>query len=106
VPVTTITANYTIVASTDFTILCNATGQGTVTITLPSVASNVGRVFVVKQINALNGSTDHCVVTPVGTVGGTGSITLDAPSLTSTNTYSSFWFVSDGSKWWAVSAGP
>jgi len=106
VPVVTVTADYTIVPSTDFVILCNASGKGTVTVTLPTVASNVGRMFVIKQVNALSGSSDHCRITPVGTTSGTTTVILDAPDATSTNINSGFWVVSDGTKWWAIAATP
>jgi hypothetical protein len=107
VPVTTITANYTIDPTTDFVILCNAAGKVLgVTITLPAAASNVGRMFVVKRLNVSNAAQDRCFLTPVGTSGGTTTVTLDPPDVTATNVNSSFWVISDGTKWWAISAAP
>ena len=105
-PVTTVTANYTINASTDFLILCNAAGKGStgVTITLPPVASNTGRMFVIKRINAAAGSSDKCFVTPVG--GATSPAPLDAPDAGATNINSAFWVISDGTTWWTISAAP
>jgi hypothetical protein len=101
-----VTADYTVDASSDFVILCNATGKGTVTVTLPAVASSVGRMFSVKQINALTGSSDHCKVTPVATSATVvGTVTLDPPA-TGTNSVSVYTFVSDGNKWWIIGGGP
>jgi len=106
VPVVTVTANYTINASTDFLVLCNAAGKGItgVTITLPAAAGNTGRMFAVKRINAAAGSSDRCFLTPVG--GATSPAPLDAPDAGSTNINSSFWAVSDGTTWWVISASP
>ena len=102
------TANYTIDASTDFMIFCNAasTGAPGVTITLPSAASNAGRLFAIKRINANNATQDRCYVTPVGTPAGTTTVTLDAPDPTATNINSTLMLISDGTKWWVFTAGP
>jgi hypothetical protein len=107
VPITTITANYP-VALTDSVVLCNAAGTGAsgVTVTLPSAAGNTGRVFRVKRINANNATSDRCFLTPVGTTGGTATVTLDAPDATATNINSTLTVVSDGAKWWVIAAGP
>jgi len=101
-----VTANYTINASTDFLILCNAAGTGGagVTITLPAAASNTGRMFAVKRVNAAAGASDKCFLTPVG--GATTPAPLDAPDAGATNINSTFWAVSDGTTWWIISASP
>ena len=108
-PFTTKTANYTINPATDFVVFCNATGVALgVTITLPSAALNPGRIFTVKRINDSSGGTpnERCFVGPVGTPTGTTTVTLDAPGASLTNINSGMTLVSDGAKWWVVSAGP
>jgi hypothetical protein len=107
VPITTITANYP-VALTDSVVLCNAAGTGAagVTVTLPSAVGNAGRIFRVKRINVNNATQDRCFLTPVGTPGGTTTVTLDAPDATATNINSTLTVVSDGTKWWVIAAGP
>ncbi len=103
----TITANYTI-AGTDYIVLCNAAGTGApgVTITLPAAASNAGRIFSVKRINATNATQDRCFLTPVGTTAGTTTVTLDSPDATATNINSAMTVLSDGTKWWVINSGP
>ena len=108
-PTVTKTANYTIDPTTDFLVFCDAAGQGTgVTITLPSAALNAGRMFFVKRINASSGGSpnERCFVTPVGTTGGTTTLTLDQPDATATNINSGVMLISNGSKWWVISAAP
>jgi hypothetical protein len=102
-----VTANYAILA-TDYVVLCNAAGTGAagVTITLPAVASNAGRIFRVKRINPNNATQDRCFITPVGTTAGTTTVTLDAPDATATNINSAMTLMSDGAKWWVISSGP
>jgi hypothetical protein len=89
-------------------VLCNGAGTGApgVTVTLPSAAGNTGRIFRVKRINPTNAVQDRCFVTPVGTSGGTATITLDPPDATATNINSTLTVVSDGTKWWVIAAGP
>jgi len=64
-PVVTVSANYTVSAS-DYTVFCNVTGAAR-TITLPTAASNSGRIYVVRRVGTGN---SECTVTPVqgGTV--------------------------------------
>jgi hypothetical protein len=53
-----------------------------------------------------NATQDRCFLTPVGTPGGTTTVTLDAPDATATNINSTLTVVSDGTKWWVIAAGP
>jgi hypothetical protein len=105
---TIVTANYSVNAATDFMVFCNAAGTGApgVTVTLPSAASNAGRLFAIKRVNANNATQDRCYVTPVGTSGGTTIVTLDPPDPTATNINSTLMLISDGTKWWVFTAGP
>ncbi|MCK7495399.1 MAG: hypothetical protein MZW92_33215 [Comamonadaceae bacterium] len=69
VPITFIqgTPGYTLTAS-DYVVICVATGTGSAgkIISLPAAASNQGRMYVVKQVNAQSaGSSDQCKVSPV-----------------------------------------
>lgn len=108
-PLTTVTtAGVYNVQTTDYLIWCNAAGIGgtPITITLPSAATNTGRSFAVKQVSpAGSGSNDQCKVTPVATTAGTTTVTLDPPNINATNIHSSITLVSDGTKWWVISAG-
>jgi len=102
------TQAYTIV-STDYMILCDASATGGTgfTVTLPAAASFTGRSFAIKRVNLQVGaaSNNRCNVTPVATA--TANImSLDAPDVTSTNTYSSVTFVSDGTSWWMIGGAP
>jgi hypothetical protein len=107
VPTVTKVANYTIDPATDFMVFCNAasTGNTGVTITLPAAASNTGRMFSVKRINANNATQDRCFVTPVATAA-SNIMRLDAPDATSTNTNSGITLISDGTNWWILTTGP
>jgi hypothetical protein len=98
--------NYNVL-STDYLIFCDGTGTGTtfLTVTLPSASGNTGRIYTVKRINS-GTSTDKCQVTPVGTTAGSTTTVLDAPNAGSTNSNSAITVVSDGTKWWTISAGP
>ncbi len=89
-PYTTVSANYTAAAG-DYMIFCNVTGANR-TITLPSAASNGGRVYVVRRVGT--GSND-CTVTPVQ--GGTRVLNdgfLQPRAVT---------VQSDGTTWWIAS---
>jgi len=106
---TTKTANYTIDPTTDVVVFCDATGVGAgVTITLPSAAANTGRIFIVKRVNASSGGApnERCFVTPIGTTGADITLTLDQPNATLTNINSGVMVMSNGTKWWVISAGP
>jgi len=65
-------------------------------------------MLVVKRINDSSGGSpnERCFVGPVGTVAGTATVTLDAPGPSLTNINSGMTVVSDGAKWWVISAGP
>jgi hypothetical protein len=105
VPLRTVTADYTIVPSTDFVVLCNAAGTGNtgVTVTLPAASGNTGRMFIVKRVNPKNASQDLCKLTPLmGSTGANITQTLDPPDPTLTNINSGFWVISDGTSWWAI----
>lgn len=57
------TASFT-VAATESHIVCN--GTGTITVTLPTAASNVGRVLVIKTIAAQTVVSASSNVQPIG----------------------------------------
>ena len=69
-PITTTPNSNYLVLSTDYTVLCNFSG-GAKTITLPSAATNAGRIYVIRRI----GSSD-CDVTSVQ--GGTYTLSGNA----------------------------
>ncbi len=108
VPFTTVTTTPYAFTGAEYVVLCNAAGTGApgIQLTLPAVASFPGRIFRVKRINQNNATQDRCYVSPVGTPTGTTTVTLDAPDATATNINSSMTFMSDGTKWWVISAGP
>lgn len=91
-PISTKTANYTIVG-TDHTILCDAT-SGSITITLPAVSTISGRMYVIKKIDA----TANTV-----TIDGNSSETIDgATTLVLTTQWETKTIQSNGSAWFVV----
>jgi len=89
--VTTVTnANYTITNTDGFSTILVSTGNTNRTITLPAVASNVGRSLLIKKTDSGTGSV---TLTPNGgTIDGAPSFTLSAR-------YNRIGIVSDGSNW-------
>jgi hypothetical protein len=101
------TFNYN-ATGTDYLIMCDGTGTGGtfLTITLPtSPACTDGRTYRVKRTNA-GSSSNKCQVTPVATPASTGTMVLDAPDYTSSNTNSAAYFVCISNKWWLIGSGP
>jgi hypothetical protein len=84
------TANYTVLA-TDFTILVNATGGG-VTVTLPAVATNTGRVLVIRKTD----ETANLVTfsTPIKI--------SETTSFTTLNLNATIRIQSDGTNWYKI----
>lgn len=91
VPITSKTSDYT-VTSSDYTLLCNATG-GSVTFTLTAASARSGQVLVFKKTDS---SGNTCVINRAG------SDTIDgATSLTLSTQYQSATIQADGtSAWW------
>jgi len=88
-PITTITANYTVGAN-DYTILCN--NSGSITLTLPTAIGITGRVYVIKKL------TNKQI-----TIDGNGSETIDGAATIVTSTqWSSYMIQSNGAAGWFV----
>lgn len=86
--IATKTANYTATA-TDFIILCNPTGN--ITITLPAASSSTNQIYIIKKIDS-----DADTVT----IDGNASETIDgATTLVIASQYTSYTLVCDGSNW-------
>jgi hypothetical protein len=98
------------VTSSDYVVLCDATGTGGTgkSIVLPNPTGIGGRVYIVKQVNAQSaGAADQCKVSTVMLTPSTsGTLALSAPNSTSTNSMSSITVVSDGVRWWLLGTGP
>jgi hypothetical protein len=80
--------------STDSTIFCDATG-GQVSITLPTpAATNTGRIYFLKKMDA---TANHCQVNSLtsGNVDGTAFYNVDGQ-------YTSRTFQTDGTNWWVI----
>jgi hypothetical protein len=92
ISVVTKTANYTLVL-TDGVVLVDAT-SGDLTMTLPTAASAINRVFYIKKIDSSSNSV---------TIDANGSETID-DSLTCiiTMQYDCPKLVSDGTEWWVI----
>lgn len=87
VPVTTKTADYTLVAS-DFVVLCNAT----MTATLPSaITAGAGKRFTVKNIHA---SATVTLAATAGTIDSSATASIAAKGVARA--------VSDGANWWLI----
>lgn len=87
------TSNYT-AAQTDFTLLCDAT-SGNITVTLPAAASNSGRIYVIKKIDASANTV---------TIDGNASETIDgATTVVLSAQYASKMIQCDGSNWFILS---
>lgn len=90
-PLATKVTDYTATTS-DYTILVD-TNSGNVTITLPAAASNTGRVFVIKCIDA----TNTCDIDPNGTEEIDGDNSNFELIL-----HETIMIQSDGSNWWII----
>lgn len=92
IPISTKTAAYTI-TSADHTILCNAT-TAAFTVNLPAAASNSGRIFVIKKIDASPNAI---------TIDGNAAETIDGAT---TQTLSTQWATltiqSNGTSWFII----
>jgi hypothetical protein len=91
-PLTTQASTYTI-ASTDYTVLCNA---GSMTINLPSAATAAGRVYVIKKISSTAGTI---TIDPSSTETIDGALT----NIELVNQWSSIMIQSDGINWLILS---
>ena len=87
--VTTSDSSYTI-QSTDYTVFCNVSSS-TPTVTLPSAASNPGRIFVIRRVGSGN---NNCFVTPVQG----GTVELDNNAFVPR----AIQVQSDGTTWWII----
>lgn len=91
-PVVTKTSGYTATTS-DGIILCDASG-GSFSVTLPAAASNTGRRYYVKKIDA----TANIV-----TVDGNGVETIDdSATVLLSSQYDAVTIACDGSEWWIL----
>ena len=89
-PITTVTANYTVGAN-DYTVLCN--NSVSITITLPTAAGISGRIIVIKKLTATSTTID-----------GYGSETIDgATTVVSTTQWLSWMLQSNGTAWFVIS---
>jgi hypothetical protein len=86
----TTTGNAYTVLVTDHTIFCDVTSFEPVTVTLPSAATNPGKIFVVRRVG---GGNNQCNVTPVS--GGT-------QVLDNGNATRAVQLQSDGTVWWVI----
>ena len=91
-PLTTQTANYAIVAATDFYVICTTNAF---TVTLPTAVGISGQSFVIK-----NGNT--VVSGNLITMATTSAQTIDGSAPGTITPLSSLTVVSDGSNWWIV----
>jgi hypothetical protein len=89
---TTKSSNY-VATLTDDVILVDAT-SASVTITLPTTASALGRTYFIKKIDS---SANSMVIQPNG-----AEVIDNATSKSSVIQYESFTIVSDGTKWWIL----
>jgi hypothetical protein len=88
-PITTVTANYTVGAN-DYTVLCN--NSVSITITLPTAAGISGRIIVIKKLTATSTTID-----------GYGSETIDgATTVVSTTQWLSWMLQSNGTAWFVL----
>jgi hypothetical protein len=87
------TGNYPIV-STDYTIFCENPGGVAKTMTLPSAASNPGKVYVIKRTGA-----SGCEVAGLTAAEG-NPYALNAPS---PGAISGIVVQSNGTSWWIIS---
>ena len=88
-PITTVTANYTVCAN-DYTVLCN--NSVSITITLPTAAGISGRIIVIKKLTATSTTID-----------GYGSETIDgATTVVSTTQWLSWMLQSNGTAWFVL----
>lgn len=92
VAISTKIANYTVLNS-DNVLLANCSG-GSITFSLPTVASAVGQVFFLKKIDA---TLNAMIILPNGV-----DLIDGLASQTTTTQYESFTIVSDGSAWWII----
>jgi hypothetical protein len=91
-PISTKTANYTL-ASSDGTILADAS-SGAITMTLPSAASAVERIFTIKKKD---------ITANIVTVDADASELIDgATTYTLSTQYEAIKIQSDGSAWWII----
>ena len=91
-PITTKTADYTAGAS-DYTILVSCSSAN-ITITLPAVASYVGRIYNIKKIDA----TGYTVI-----IDGNSSETIDgALTQTISTQYETITIQNNGSAWYII----
>ena len=85
---------------TDYTVLCNNPGNGTTkTMTLPSAALNLGRIYVIKRLST---GTRVCEVSGVAAGDGGPDVTLLAPGLAN----NAITVQSDGTSWFIISNNP
>jgi hypothetical protein len=88
-PITTVTANYTVGAN-DYTVLCN--NSVSITITLPTAVGINGRIIVIKKLTATSTTID-----------GYGSETIDgATTVVSTTQWLSWMLQSNGTAWFVL----
>ncbi len=88
-------ANYTATAD-DQTIVCTTSG---ITITLPAVAANVGKIYTIKK-----GANGNFTIT----VDANGAETIDGAATVVFGTNANYEFLtlqSDGAAWWIISRG-
>lgn len=91
-PIATKTAAYTVSASTDYTVICNASG-GAFTLTLPDPTTNTGRVFVIVKADHSDNAVTFGSYTPKFSAGTT---------LPSVNFPKTITIQSDGTDWWVI----